>query len=35
MRLTKGIYKNLMKTVSAAAFDRAAKNKVTDVGEPW
>ena len=35
MRLTKGIYKNLMKTVSAAALGRAAKNKVTDVGEPW
>src|SRR5210317_664279 len=32
--LTKGTYKNLINTVSAATFGTSAKNNVTAVGEP-
>ena len=33
--LINGTYKNLIKTVKAATFGSIAKNKVTEVGDPW
>ena len=34
IKLLKGMYKNLINIVKAAIFGRAAKNRVTEVGDP-
>ena len=35
IKFKNGIYKNLINTVKAATLGKAAKNNVTEVGEPW
>ena len=35
IKFINGVNKNLINTVKAAIFGKAAKNNVTEVGEPW